>query len=860
MINTNNSSILPTKFNLTDSDIEKYRRKFITVEMARNEGRRRVSNYEAGQMLNPHNTNDFNRRYKDCSGLVYVYRTFFLAEDPKRPRQYRVRRDNPEKVEKHGKMSEKAKYLSASGAENMFYVPQGVKIEWLNNTLMPIVFFEGEDKALAAARVASEDYTLDRWHFTPIGLAGVWNFRTKRTKKGAYEEKIEYRGLLIDFDYIEWNERKTTILFDANVHTINHVKNARRELGSELQALAACVYFADLPEKYAGGKDGVNGFDDYLALIAKETGSDELAIKAGLELINSARPAEEKKVKENQAMQILKFAENLKLFHTADRESYAVFEVDGHEETHRLNSKSFRNWFSFRLYKSERQLPQAQALRDAIGTLEGCALFECEERQVFVRMAYSNGQIYLDLCNESWRIVEISKNGWRLIESKDAPVRFYRTKAMLPLPTPKAGGSLQKLREFLNVNNDEYILILSWLVNCFRTEHPFPILIMSGEQGTAKSTNCRVLRRLIDPNKTDFRSAPRDERDLVIAASNAWLCAYDNISSVPHWLSDAFCRISTGGGFSTRTLYENTEETIFAAKRPILLNGIGEIANRGDLIDRAILVSLKPISKETRKTERQFWREFMEVENEIFSGLLDAVAIALRNIDDVHLQNAPRMADFAHWATAAEPALGFTKSTFINAFERNKNISNYIALEGSPLADAIQKYVAHKQIKESNKFLLFIGNLQEFLDVLEPFSDEVNKKVKSEYPKSPRGVRSKLERINPNLRAIGINVELLRRTEKGQLVKIENICFQRSEPSDGQDALQTKDLTPDFQPDGLKLDRQTGSQPSANRQSSNINNHIGLDIRPDVPDGSDGWRHNFSNEGQSPKKPVDEVI
>ena len=213
-------------------------------------------------------------------------------------------------------------------------------------------------------------------------------------------------------------------------------------------------------------------------------------------------------------------------------------------------------------------MPSSQALHDAIRTLTGIALFDCEERQVFIRMASTNGKIYHDLCNNTWQIVEIDKAGWRIIESKDAPVTFRRAKGMLHLPTPTSGGDLTELRKFVNVNDAYYALILGWLVNCFRTDYPFPINILNSEQGSGKSTTSKLLRDLIDPNVTPFRSAPRNEQDMIIAANNSWICAFDNLSKVPDWLSDALCRLSTGGGFGARTLYTNDEETIFAAKTP----------------------------------------------------------------------------------------------------------------------------------------------------------------------------------------------------------------------------------------------------------------------------------------------------
>ena len=47
-----------------------------------------------------------------------------------------------------------------------------------------------------------------------------------------------------------------------------------------------------------------------------------------------------------------------------------------------------------------------------------------------------------------------------------------------------------------------------------------------------------------------------------------------NLSYITPELSDALCRLSTGGGFGVRTHYENAEETVFHSSRPIIINGI----------------------------------------------------------------------------------------------------------------------------------------------------------------------------------------------------------------------------------------------------------------------------------------------
>src|SRR5207244_10836666 len=92
------------------------------------------------------------------------------------------------------------------------------------------------------------------------------------------------------------------------------------------------------------------------------------------------------------------------------------------------------------------------------------------------------------------------------------------------------------------------------------------------------------------------RSAPREEHDLVLAATNGWVVGLDNLSRIPEWLSDALCRLSTGAGLGRRQLYTLADEALFAVKRPILYTAIAEVgAGRGDLADRQLAVSLPPL-------------------------------------------------------------------------------------------------------------------------------------------------------------------------------------------------------------------------------------------------------------------------
>ena len=125
--------------------------------------------------------------------------------------------------------------------------------------------------------------------------------------------------------------------------------------------------------------------------------------------------------------------------------------------------------------------------------------------------------------------MEIDSSGWRVID--DPPVRFRRAAGMQPLPIPVPGGSIDRLRFFVNVQSEaDFVLVVAWALAVLRNRGPYPVLVLVGEQGSAKSTFSAILRRLLDPNTAPLRALPREDRDLFIAASNGHVLVFDNVS------------------------------------------------------------------------------------------------------------------------------------------------------------------------------------------------------------------------------------------------------------------------------------------------------------------------------------------
>ncbi len=474
-----------------------------------------------------------------------------------------------------------------------------------------------------------------------------------------------------------------------------------------------------------------------------------------------------------QSTLLVELAAVTELFHTPDGKAFATIPVGDHPETHALRSRAFRVWLARRFYLEEGKSPGSQAIQSAVDVLEGQALHDGPAIPVYTRLAELDGKIYLDLANESWEVVEIGPEGWHI--HAGSPVKFRRTRAMLPLPRPERGGNVAVLFRFLNVSDEaDRALLLAAVIAALRPRGPYPVLVFHGQQGSAKSTCARLVRALVDPSRADLRAEPRDVRDLMIGAANSHALAFDNVSSLPTWLSDALCRLATGGAFTTRELYSDQEETILEAQRPVILTGIEVPPTRADLLDRTLIIDLPPIPDDARRSEEELLLEFEAARPQLLGAFLDAVSAALGRLPKLGLVPLPRMADFARWAMAAEQALGLGPGAFLRAYTSNREDANEFALEASPVAAPL---------------LLFVRDWDSWVGT----SDELRKALVQRvepgmerqrgWPATARGMRSALERLAPNLRAAKVAVTFLQRRRQGRLIRLEWLGDQPSPPS-----------------------------------------------------------------------------
>jgi hypothetical protein len=441
------------------------------------------------------------------------------------------------------------------------------------------------------------------------------------------------------------------------------------------------------------------------------------------------------------------------LWHDQDGNAYATFQHTGkdgtiHHEHWRIDSLGFREWLCWLAHTELKAAPTSEVIKSCQNALSGIGKFESSEHKPARRVAKDESGIWIDLCDDHWRAIHITATGWRIVTAP--PVRFLRNKAMRPLPIPEPNGSLEPLWRLSNIPVEDRPLVLGWMLECYRCDTPYPVLELIGEQGSAKSTTQETLRTFIDPNKVMLRGRPKGVEDVYVAAGSNHLISLENLSGIPPELSDALCTIATGGGQAGRQFYTNGEEHIIEAHNPAVLNGIGAVITRPDLLDRAIALCL-PVIKE-RMTEEEHNAALKEASPGIFGALLDLLVHTLAMLPKVTIppSQRPRMADFAQLGEAMNRAMGGKDGEFLALYTYHRRDAIRRTVDSSPVAVACMEFI--------EKGNTYAGTVKGLLERLNNFSMSMERG--DYWPRSPRGLGDSLRRVAPALRQIGIQVSV----------------------------------------------------------------------------------------------------
>ncbi len=433
------------------------------------------------------------------------------------------------------------------------------------------------------------------------------------------------------------------------------------------------------------------------------------------------------------------------LFHNCKNECYVTLVNNNHAETWALDSSGFFDWLGFQAFRKFGFVPSEQHLKQAITTLAGLSKFEGQEHEVFLRCANFNGGYTIDLCNEEWQSVIVTEIGWKINNQSD--VKFIRSPEASALPVPiLKKGNIELLWKYVNIPEKMRPLVLAFILESWRPDTPYTILIIVGEQGSSKSSTHKYLRQISDPNNTPLRSAPKTVEDIYVSAANNHQASFDNMSKLSDGKQDALCTLATGGGYATRKHYSNNEEFVIEVKRPVIINGIDNVATRPDLIDRSIVIHLPKISSENKKKETELENGFKRDFQVIFSGLLDLFSSTLNILPTINIKEPPRMVDFAYLGEAMNLAMNNDES-FNEIYKENRRNSLTHSLDSSPAALALMEMMSFRKID-------WEGTYKELKLELERHYHQEGEG----WPKSPKGLSNILKRMAPALREQGLDI------------------------------------------------------------------------------------------------------
>lgn len=489
------------------------------------------------------------------------------------------------------------------------------------------------------------------------------------------------------------------------------------------------------------------------------------SLKELIEWIESAREKgfDESDDDETQSAKLvaLALAEGVFLFRDEANRDVAMVTLPhtGPSIAYRVNSGTVKLWLRSVAYKAWGKPAASHPVTEAIATMEAIGLFDGPSFPIFARVAGDDNTIAVDLGDRDGRVVLIGPDG-RSVETSSAH-KFIRGSGFKSLPVPEAGDdSLHQLKAFLGLDEQNYRLLLAFLINALRPTGPYFILLVEGEQGSGKSFFCEIIKRIIDPNDALRMRLPDKPQDLMIQAKEYRLPSFDNASGMSAEMSDALCALATGGGFAVRKLYTDGDLYVMTYTRPFMINGIGGYANRPDLMERAIPIKLPSMPVGGRKTEEELLAEFERMLPGILGALYDGVAHALREYGTTEPPRHLRMADAARWIRAAEKGFGEESGAIVDAIAFAQNEFFIERVNDDALVLALRRIVGPLGFED------YVGDL--FVKIIE----QPDAKHHRSLPKSPSHLSSQLVRMRPAMAKAGIKVEFLAKDRRGRKVSI----------------------------------------------------------------------------------------
>ena len=469
--------------------------------------------------------------------------------------------------------------------------------------------------------------------------------------------------------------------------------------------------------------------------------------------------ATQNKIKLHRVAQQIR--ESNEIFLDQYHEPYAWVQINAHMELLDLYTKRFEHWVYTNLisYDSFNHpiLPSPIEVTTVLDYLRANAEFNAPQKTLHLRVAsIDEDSICYDLSNFQWQTVKILPQGW-LIEDRPS-VMFRRYGNQVAQVPPSREYDREIFDRFINLINvkdeDGKLLLKCYIIALLVPDIPKAILMLHGEPNSAKTTLMELIKMLIDPCVTRTLSCKRDNAELAQLLNNNYLPFFDNLSFIPDWMSDIFCKAVTGDSFTKRKLYSNNEDIFYSYMRCIGFSGVNLAATKADLLSRGLIIELQRILVDAQRQIKRIWKDFEEMKPQLLGYIFDIVAsvVKKRATSKIDVKGLPRLADWAETCELISQCMGNKPDRFIDAFRRNIRLQHEAAIEDSPVAQAII-YLMENQT-------LWKGTPTDLLKQLNTFSEilSINTKNSKIWPSKPNILTRRLTYVKSILKEYDIDI------------------------------------------------------------------------------------------------------
>jgi hypothetical protein len=267
---------------------------------------------------------------------------------------------------------------------------------------------------------------------------------------------------------------------------------------------------------------------------------------------------------------------------------------------------------------------------------------------------------------------------------------------------------------------------------------------------------------------------------------------FDNVSHIKDEFNDVLCQSCTGGYQVARKLYTDNDIVAYKLQKCLILNGIMDISEKPDLLDRSISIKFERIAETDRLLEKQLFADFERELPYLLGSAFKILSQAMAIYPNVKLDKLPRLADFALWCYCIAEALEIGGDNFLKIYAKNRNDIGLDLIQSNATAKAILDFM--KQLKKGDckdkdededsearavNNGHWIGSVREFFKDLESFAKMtgINRDDRT-WVRNENSLGKKLEEMKVSLseqgvhfdkRNIGTNKELtIKYTKKQQ--------------------------------------------------------------------------------------------